>query len=175
MTTAREIAAALSAKLALDKIAGYGDWPLPSPLDDEITTLARAYVQADESERAVVRKLLPADSSTALLAFAERMAVLAVRIGEPIRVRDGLVAIAMENCRLDPREDILVLSLLNHSAAKLGADPVRLFDDVASLAEGRTSELLMSFPRRENELRDIAAMGYTEEASADGFVYRRDW
>jgi hypothetical protein len=115
------------------------------------------------------------DYSFTFLAYAQRMAEQAVCANDPDMLRRGLVAVAIEGFRYDRRETIPVLSLLCHSAMKIGADPVALFREASDVSTPEVKREMMSFVNRAPEDKRISAMGYREDLSGTGFRYVRDW
>ena len=70
----------------------------------------------------------------ALLSYATRCAIEAVRGQLPEQVADGLTALVIENGTLDIRDTIRVLAELFHSASTLQLDTVALFHQFAGIA-----------------------------------------
>ncbi|HEX2203894.1 MAG TPA: hypothetical protein VHG91_11375 [Longimicrobium sp.] len=154
---------------------GYLRQPLPAAADAPPERLARLFAGAPPEARAQMSGLVTQRVADFLLAFAERMASLAVRERSPDRLRLGLAAVALEDFRYDSREDLLVLAPLYHAAGKIGADPRDLFDEAAALAPGAGADGLRSFLRHRDLHRILDALGYRESADADGFRYERTW
>ncbi len=152
--------------------------PLPNAADAACSRLVALYAKVTGEERAVIREAGTPGQYRVLYVFGERMAVLAVRRADPELVFEGLVANAIEGFRWDPRENLMRLALLHHSATKLRADAPALFQRAASLAVG---EVAAELRRRARKLslpeskRAIATYGYEEAETANGFSYARDW
>jgi predicted proteasome-type protease len=106
------------------------------------------------------------------LTFSERMAVLAVRENSQARLWQALLAQVVEDFRWDYRENLMVLSVVYHSAKKIGADAKELFQRAADLAGARAADYLRAFSLHP---RSIRSMGYREVIAEDGFRYQRDW
>lgn len=154
--------------------AGYLDRPLPSPRDDEITALLdRA---RDDGQLIQLAELVRPAQDAVLRAFAERMASLAVRTGDPVTVRNGLLAaaIAIVVPDVDVREVLLVLPLLWHSAQRLALDPAEEFEATAEEFPPAARALRQFIARKPADQR-IGAMGYVESADDSGFRYARTW
>ena len=146
---------------------------IPCPLDFEIAAVADAYAAADSEERKAMRGRIQPGRPWAFLGFAERMAALAVRERKEERIAQGLLGMVLEGFRHDPRENILVLSLLHHSAEKLGADARALFERAAALADESAARHLRDFVNRSPELKRIEVMGFREKVTKQGFAYER--
>ena len=109
------------------------------------------------------------------MTYAERMAILAVRIRSQNALKKGLLALVLEGFTCDMRESIMRLTLLSHSAHKIGVDMERLFEEVASSTNGDAERVLREFVGRSVEDKSIESMGYSEEMTSDGFSYSRNW
>ena len=83
-----------------------------------------------------------------LLSFAHWEAIVAIRNENIELVRDGLTALIIEDAKDDYRDTLVVLSLLCHSARKLGADERALVKQAVSIATADTKKLFDSFMRR---------------------------
>ena len=154
---------------------GYGPLPLPAPRDAEIARLLDVFTQASPEQRGQLLSRLTREHSPTLLAFAERMASLAVREREPRRIFLGLLALVVESFASDYRENAMILSLHYDAAGRIGADPARLFEEAASYARPEVARALRRFLARSPEDQSIAAMGYQEGREPDGFRYQRNW
>lgn len=153
---------------------GYGASPLPSERDGEIAALV-AYL-VEELRPDTPNLALEACHAPVLLAFAERMATLAIRRHSADHLRDGLRAVALAgSVASDPREVLLILPLLWRSAQILGLDPSAEFGAIGRSLAGPGGEQLIAFLSRSEEDRGIQAMGYSEAIEEDGFRYRRTW
>ena len=150
--------------------SGYRYWPLPCPMDDKISALIKTFVHLEPADRATVFGKVK--KSFLFLAFSERMAVLAVRENSESRLFDGLIAHVLEDFSHDYRENLLILSLLYHSAVKLGSNPIELFRKAAALASPKSADRLVGFAQNPGSIR---SMGYEEITTLDGFDYRRTW
>jgi len=154
---------------------GYPDRELPCPLDASISRLVDSFIAAAKEERERMASQITDEHSFTLLVFGERMASLAVRQRSPASLKRALAALALEEGRWDPREDMLVLSLIYNAAVKLGLDAASLFEEAAGLALPRMATYFRAFPARSDEEKSIEAMGYRESSTPDGFVYERTW
>jgi hypothetical protein len=165
----------LAIDLAGPRSKGYGLRPIPCDLDDEIGTLVDTFANATASERKTLTDAFGPEQAFGLMAYAERMAILAVRNRSPDLLKNGLLALVLEGFKLDARENIMRLALLDHSALKIGMNPEQLFEEAARSATGEAIQHLREFAGRSVEDKSIESMGYSEETTADGFGYSRNW
>ena len=90
---------------------------VPAEADERARELAQTSADASADARAATREALSLDDFYALLTFARRSAVLALREGVA-PLTDGLAAIAMiDSRRVDPRDIAWALGLLRHASA----------------------------------------------------------
>jgi hypothetical protein len=154
---------------------GYLQRPIPCPLDTRVDALVDAYRNGDESARGQIAETLGPDQSFALLVYAERMAIASVRQNSAELLDRALIGIMMEGFRRDARETLIALSLIDHSAKKLGLDLRTMVGNAAALG-GSSMNLLRDFCDRSDPDRSIASMGYYEGKTETGqFTYLRNW
>ena len=148
---------------------GYLNWVLPTARDAEIAALVDALTASPG------RGPRPSHlQRRVLLAYAERMAVLARRESSPDRLRSGLAAVAITADDDDARDAIPVQALLWRSAEVLGLDPADEFTRVAREVGDQAG--FVEFTTRGPDDRSIDAMGYVEVEDPDlGFTYERTW
>lgn len=149
--------------------------PIPCAFDLKISELIGAYIHCSAEERYFIRDTFSDKYSSTFLFFSQRMACLAVREQSETYLFEGLIAHAIEAGKFDERENMLVLSLVYHSAVKIGADPAFLFKRAADFAVAPIAEIIRKFPDRTPEARSIQAMGYEEVGEAEDFRYQRNW
>lgn len=144
--------------------------PVKNSLDSELAGLSQKFAKSDTQARANMRTSISMDEFYTLLNFSERAAVFAMREKSVEWVNNGLTAIAMiEVERTDFRDILMALSLLYHSAGKVGANADQLFRDAAKLSEPKVATLLTGFVERPAEEKDIrASWGYDEVETRDG-------
>ena len=137
--------------------------PAKSPLDEKLSALCHCFATSDPSARSRLRGSASFDDFYTLLSFSRRSAVFAMRDRNTEHIVDGLTAITMiEPNRIDFRDALVALSLLNHAAREIGANPEDLFGKAASLADPKMSQLILGFLKRPEDERDIQkSWGYT--------------
>jgi hypothetical protein len=141
---------------------------------DRYATLIEALEEAIKN--GVIRAINPSpEQSNYLLNAARNMAVYAVRDGDASWIRHGLLALAAEGVRYDPRETLIDLCLLNNSADRIGADLSENQAEIERVACREFADLLATFIRRPNEQKSLKAFGYIEVVRAGGFDYKRNW
>lgn len=95
-------------------------------------------------------------------------AAMAVRKHSP-RLVEG---VALGGGALDPSYSLATLAKLHHPASKLGMNPETAFAEAALLAPpGDLRTVMIEFPLREPQDRDLAAFNLQEEITT-GFGYR---
>jgi hypothetical protein len=161
--------------LASDRTDGYGRRPIPDAVDAEIRGLVRYLSDADPVTRDALLSMMTERHGFVLLAFAERMASLAVRSWNPEFVREGLEALAFGTRLVYFKEAVSILSLLYRSLTKLGVNATAFFAGAVGLGDELFDSLVRAFPSRDEQDRAIEAMGYTEGLDQDGFRYARAW
>jgi hypothetical protein len=130
------------------------------------------YFGALPDERARIHSMVTPEISFLFFMYAKDMAVEAVRERQEEKIFKGLIALAVENRIFDWRDSMTVLVLLHHSAAKIGADPSKLFQQAAAISTPQTSERFLQFSARTPENLDLAKFGYQEGSDSEGnFAY----
>lgn len=144
--------------------------PTKNSLDSELSGLSERFAKSDQQTQANMRHSISLDEFYTLLTFSERSAVFAMREKNVNQLRNGLTAIAMiEAERTDFRDILMALSLLYHSANKIGADANGLFRETANLSEPNVAKLLTGFAARPSEEKDLrASWGYDEVETKSG-------
>jgi hypothetical protein len=148
----------------------HGFEPLPNAVDPLCLELVDLYLSTDDATRVAIRSVGTPAQMRVLYAFGERMAVAAVRANDISLVRKGIIAHTIEDFRWDPRENLLTLTLLWHSARKLGGDARALFLEAASLASEEAATHLRRFADAPASLKTMEA---AEGENEYGFIYVR--
>jgi len=148
---------------------------MPSAFDAEIIATARSWGDGAPADREAWEAAAQPRHAELWRTFARRMAVVAVRERSERHVLLGIVGLAIEGFRCEPRASQAILALLCHSAEliEVGAEgPVR---SVARLAAPVVEEQLLAFVARPPERRSIGALGFEEWEGPEGFTYRQTW
>ena len=160
--------------LRAENTRGYGNLPIPQPLDDKITDLLRTWTALSRSARSAASLRVREDQRFTLLACSERLASLAVRTPDMEKIFFGLLALGVDGWRFDWRDNVLVLSLHYDAAQRLSAaEPV--FERAAVLLCPKVATALAGFLRRTPADKSIGAVGYVAGSDDDGFRYLRTW
>ena len=146
---------------------------IPCASDDDLYKMIISFDNFPREKVFEIANSLESDTAQVLGLFAERMATLAVRKLNYDYVKRGLLALIMYSEKQDPRDVIVILSLLFDSAKKLGRNPKVLFNEFDLQFGGLN--FLKSFLHRQPEDQKIEAMGYEESKDEFGFYYRRTW
>jgi hypothetical protein len=173
LTAAKDRLAALGAVLEGALGTAYSRQPIPSGIDDALGEALARLSACDDVERAFLADGIAGDHARVLKLFAERMASLAVRRGDPAPLRSGLAALLIAARSEDVREILLVLSLLHDAAVKVSGSAEEIFGQAGAVFG--QAELLDGFLKRSDAAKRIEAMGYEESETEDGFLYVRTW
>ena len=155
--------------LDLPRGEGYYDQPIPCAEDSRIGGAVKAFTLAAPAWQAAFREAVDHDRADLLCAWSERLASLAVRLDSPRPLVLGLVGLSLAD-EADGGEAQLVAPLHRRSAEKLGADPSRLFDEAAGLADLPGARWLREARDAEHQIEEA---GYVEDEDEDGFRYVR--
>jgi hypothetical protein len=161
--------------LDISKNKGYGLLPIPSQLDEQISSLIKEWKNLGALERQATSRSLTEEQMSTLLAYSERMASLAVRLGSRELVLLGLLALGIGGFSDDWRENTLVLCLHFNASIKIGVPPELPFEEAAKFLPAEVCVALASFLERSPEDQSLAAMGYKESNLSEGFRYQRTW
>ena len=147
--------------------------PVKNSLDSELSELCQRFAKSDAQVRAKMRTSISADEFYTLITFSRRAAVFAIRERNLNWVSNGLNAIAMiEAERIDSRDILWALSLLYHSAKRVGANADQLFGAAAKLSEPNVSKLFTEFLGGTAEYKDLrSSWGYDEVETKDGIGF----
>jgi hypothetical protein len=173
-----EFLKALNAYCNSSESHGYVNFPDKCHLDLEINRLIEAYRKSweiDSAEHGQIFKSVGQGLASCLLVYGYRMAIAGWRKRSREPLLSGLLALAVEGFRVDARENLMVLSLLNHSAEEIGIDPVMLLEAAAGYSHPNAAQQFRSFAQRTPKDKAIEAMGYSQQITADGPTYVRNW
>ena len=173
MTTVTNIINSLLALLKSALDSGYYKQSIPSDIDLKLRELISNIISLQRNDIESIIERVSGDNARVLGLFAERMASLAVRQNSIEPVKDGLLALLIYSRTEDPRDVLLVLSLLHDAAIKTAGAAQAVFSDVSSIIGG--ADLLNDFLSRSDEDKSIDAMGYEESKNEEGFLYVRTW
>jgi hypothetical protein len=134
-----------------------------------------SYFELNEEERKKLGKNVRRKHKFVFLAFAERMASLAIRAKSQEPLMLAMTAMFLQIGIGDVREDILILTLIYTAAHKLGLDPRSVFMGSARQFGLNDTSGLEAFLTRSDEDKSLDSMGYVEGTDEDGFRFVRTW
>src|SRR4051794_10275464 len=143
--------------------------PMPAPEDALFTSLVRAVAALPAPERegaAAAPSRAPLNRRGE--GFARRVAAPAGRPRAGERLRDAAAALALNGCAA--RETYMMLSLVHHSATRLGLDGDAILRDAAALAAPDGAQRILRYAATPE--KRIASMGWREVEGPDGFDYQ---
>ena len=173
MTNIKNVLAALLVLLKSAIGSAYYKQPIPSEIDKGINKILEEFAAFDQVDMKQIADGVSGDDARVLGFFAERMASLAVRENSIAHLKQGVVALLIYAQTEDPRDVVLVLSLLHDAGIKISGNPKQVFNEVSSVIGD--AQLLSGFLARSDEDKSINAMGYEESESSEGFLYTRNW
>jgi hypothetical protein len=143
-----------------------------------VVPVVEAFGVADTNDRARVASNLNPDALGILWTFVSSIPVQAVRRDSPVLITHGLTALAILGGIDDVRDLTFYLAALHYSAMKLRIDTRKLFDDVAGIVPStHLQNEMRGFPLRSPTDRDLAAFGFRETLTDDGFdlIQNSEW
>ena len=151
----------------------YWQESIPNELDEEISAFLEKTYNLPVSGRELIVDVITQEQTGALVAYAERMATLAVRRGKEDPIRLGLWAIVLAwREAWDQRDVLRRIGVLLDAAQRIGADGITLVEQTGRRAPGDICEVFLTFARRPDLESIGVAMGYSEGQDSDGFRYR---
>ena len=145
---------------------------IPDQRDTLVEQVLAEILAGSRADGEAVRSRSTLEDSQVFNAFAQRMAVRAVRDRSTDLLRMGLLSLAMAGA-LDYRENLMVLSLVARSADKLGSSLTSVIDASANLLPERALLRFRDFASWPEADRNIRAMGFAESGVGDEFTYVR--
>jgi hypothetical protein len=152
---------------------GYGPRPIPHPLDEPVEILLRA-IRRDGPTGGEIISCLDEEVGWVLLAYAERAAALAVRLGSLLVLELAIVGLGLAQPG-DYRDKLVVMPLPWRSTELLGESPHAIYAQIAAELPEPGRRDLLSFAQRSPPDQTLSVMGYREGADQDGFRYVRLW
>ena len=92
--------------------------------------------------------------------------------GEPapaVRCWTALLYHSIEDCRHDPRDNLVTLCAVHHSLLRLGLDARAEFERVAALSSSATAALLRGWSARTSADQRLDQFGWAEETRSEGW------
>jgi hypothetical protein len=157
-----EATAAVQHEIASRRGTGAGVWPAERGAADLRVLLAGT----NPANRDTFRAGLTDRQRTVLGRFGARSSVVALRERSPERLRVGLIAKALADTNLDPRDLMVGVAVHFVVAQQLGLTPTEVFDEAASYAGAGTADVLRAFGRRTDVT--LSAFGWQRIDTPDG-------
>jgi hypothetical protein len=154
---------------------GYGTFSIPQPTDNNISELLKTWMQLNDAQRHDTAQEIDETHRYTLLAYAERMASLAVRLRDREPIILGLIALGISGCLGDWRDNASILALHYDAALQANQSPGEAFEEAAAYLPQKSAAAIKAFLRRSEEDKSLEAMGYLHGTDAEGFRYRRSW
>jgi hypothetical protein len=149
--------------------------PLPSDTDVTIERLVDMFINNSSYENEQIVTPRTTTISWHLIAYATRMASLAVRLNSEEPIFKGLIALFIEGFTLDRRESLQVLCLLYNSCRRLNVNADALFTRASQYVSQEIKIELLNYVHRPASDKTLSSMGFEEGSDADGFKYQRSW
>ena len=128
-------------------------------LTDELIEIFDSYLSAEDETRSRIRSLIPEQARIELLVASEKFAIRTFSENKESFAINGLICHSIENFILDPRENILRLSMIWYSCKKRKVDCDRVFKDVIRISSEPAGEHLREFLNRTEPMKSLNAMG----------------
>ncbi|MFE6872741.1 hypothetical protein ACFVFS_40140 [Kitasatospora sp. NPDC057692] len=151
---------------------GYLRVALPHKLDEVVEAVVVGYMRELPSGRQEVLDEVGPRAAGVLNSYAERMASIGVRTTSVGCLERGIVAIGMATGRLDdPRDSLIALAALNHSATMLGSSLERIIAEVSGLLPAAALSSVRAFVSRREGNKSLSAMRLRTTGSGSEFRY----
>lgn len=134
----------------------------------ETRQLLKLYATSSLHERAALRDKCTYELRCALHHFAWRMAVSAMRLNSEEPLRLGLMAISLEDLRIDMRDTLTWLSLLHYASVRIHTDGDQVFLRAAGISSKTMGDTIRAFLSTSPECRAISGFGFSEGLSDEG-------
>lgn len=127
-----------------------------------IEELIELYKILSKNNQEIVRQLVDKNIATKLLSYSYVAAVESVRSKSTEKLFNGLIAQAIENARIDWRDNLVILFLLYNSAKRLKENFKDLVGKVLQVSSCDFAKLLIEFCNRNDLDSDLTLLsGYT--------------
>jgi len=144
---------------------------LPSDATAAIECLIDVFADADQSGKERIMLNVEASFAFVFPRYARNAAVESVRRNDPDLLKRGLIALTIENAKVDWRDTLPYLAFVYNSALRLNVDAVELFRNAASIACPQFRRLLESYLNRDGAPRTLESFHYKESGEGASFTY----
>jgi len=143
---------------------------LPPAAVAAVEDLIGVFEAAGSAEREAITQRVDRSFAFVFERYAHTCAVESVRRNDASLIKRGLLALALENAKVDWRDTLPVAALLHNSALKLKMDTGGLFADIEEIAQPPIRGILSSY-REPTESRTIESYHYKESGQGGSFTY----
>ena len=165
------VAAGVVPRLVGSGYRAYLYQPIPSPADNDVREAIEAYLAARRADRARIEEHIVGEPADVLETFAQRQAVVAVRMASVKPIRLGLVALGMAIPHGERTEVLMALSKLDHSAQVLGIDLADVASKAARDLPEEARSFVAKFLARHDRKSLLAQLGFAAYGQGPDFVY----
>jgi hypothetical protein len=144
---------------------------LPSDATAAIECLMDVFADADQAERERIVQKVEVSFAFVFPRYAHIAAVESVRRNNPGLLKRGLIALTIENAKVDWRDTLPYLAFVYNSALKLNVDVVELFSNAARIACPQFRRLLESYLNRDGAARTLESFHHKESGEGASFTY----
>lgn len=145
---------------------------IPADVDSEFAALASEFRAADKTTQDAVRAGLTRDDSGSLMALGARSAEWALSSRSEQEIINSLSAHAMEDFRVDRRDNDRHLVLTWYAAEELKLDPRKVFKASKPLFSRQGASLLMSYVNGPSYTKTLKAMGMEAGKNGNQVTFR---
>jgi hypothetical protein len=143
--------------------------PREVPYDAALHELVQRYIAADETARTAMLDAMSTDDFYDLWTLARREAVFAMRGRSPERLVSAMNAIAIvDSTRIDYRDVLVALPLLDYVARKTGADPDPMLLAASVIAVPEMRSMIENFVKAPAKNKSLESAGMVDVQT--GFV-----
>ncbi|WP_132121918.1 hypothetical protein [Actinocrispum wychmicini] len=118
------------------------------PTANEVAVSCASLAVTSTAERGRFRAELRDRQRAVLGRYGFRSATIALRERVPERLLIGLIAVALADDNVDPRDLMMTVAAHHYVAQQLGVEPADIFDEAASYANPDTADVLRTFGSR---------------------------
>ena len=137
----------------------------------DITILIELYKNASTEEQGIIRGSIDRETSEQLISYSHLAAVECVRKQSKKILFNGIIAQAIENAKIDYRDNIGNLFLLYHSAKRIHEDPNLLIREAIQLSSKAFGKILYDFLGRSDLDSDIVKLSGYKAVDKPEFDY----
>jgi len=142
---------------------------LPSAAIAAVENLTGIFDVGTPAEREAITERVDRSFAFVFERYAHSCAVESVRRNDPSLIKRGLVALALENAKVDWRDTLPVAALLHNSAVWLKMDASGLFASIGEMAQPPMRRILSSYGEPP-ESRTIESYHYKESGQGSSFT-----